>query len=400
MNGRRLRLCVVTPLHSSTSMGGAEYQMSCLLDALVLTGRYEIHYLAAWTSTDSQPHGYRIVPVGKRSGMPRFGFIMHAKPLLRALKQIGPDVIYQRVACGYTGLAAYYARRHGTRLIWHVSSDSDVAPAAVDTGRNPVRRILEKRSIEYGIRHARHIVTQTAVQARLLEKHYGRTADAVIPNFHPEPRETIDKNGPISVVWVANLKPLKQPEVFVRLAEKLSNLAGIRFVMIGAPAHGSGDRIWNEDLMNRIRGTSNLAYLGQKSQQAVNELLARAHVLVNTSLYEGFPNTFIQAWLREVPVVSLHVDPDGVMAREAIGIYAGSEERLAEAVTAYITDPTRRALEGRRARHYAMQRHSLNNARPLAQLIETGKIDPAERDAPVHDDPGCAEFSGSRPSID
>jgi hypothetical protein len=63
MSVRKLRLCVLTPVHSSTLMGGAEYQINCLLETLVPTDRYEIHYLAASASTDSQPHGYQIVPV-------------------------------------------------------------------------------------------------------------------------------------------------------------------------------------------------------------------------------------------------------------------------------------------------------------------------------------------------
>jgi len=374
MSVRKLRLCVLTPVHSSTLMGGAEYQINCLLETLVPTDRYEIHYLAASASTDSQPHGYQIVPVGNGGGMPRFGFLMHAKPLLRLLKELRPDVIYQRVACGYTGLAAFYARRHETRLIWHVSSDSDVTPGTRDIGRNPVRRVLENRSIEYGIRHARHIVTQTKGQVRLLEEHYGRTADAVIPNFHPEPGEAIDKTGPITVVWVANLKPLKQPEAFVRLAQKLNDLPGIRFMMIGAPASGSGDRDWSEALMSRIRSTPNLVYVGRKSQQEVNELLARAHVLVNTSRYEGFANTFIQAWLREVPVVSLNVNPDDVLDREQVGIHAGTEEALSDAVRGLVLDAPRRAEFGARARVYARKHHSVRNTELLAQLIDTGRV--------------------------
>jgi glycosyltransferase involved in cell wall biosynthesis len=116
-------------------------------------------------------------------------------------------------------------------------------------------------------------------------------------------------------------------------------------------------------------------YLGEKSQKEVNEFLARAHVFVNTSLHEGFPNTFIQAWMREVPVVSLHVDPDEVLGRERIGIHAGSEEELRDAVRMLVVDPHRRAEYAVRAREYARRRHSLANAELLRQLIDTGRLD-------------------------
>jgi glycosyltransferase involved in cell wall biosynthesis len=123
--------------------------------------------------------------------------------------------------------------------------------------------------------------------------------------------------------------------------------------------------------MRSIRSTSNLEYLGQKSHEQVNELLARAHIFVNTSVHEGFPNTFIQAWMREVPVVSLHVDPDGVLARESVGIRAESEAQLAEAVRLLITAPGRRQECGKRAREYAMKFHSMRNATSLAQLLRS-----------------------------
>ncbi len=128
----------------------------------------------------------------------------------------------------------------------------------------------------------------------------------------------------------------------------------------------------------------------------MNEILARAHVLVNTSLYEGFANTFIQAWLRGVPVVSLHVDPDGVMAREDIGVRAGSEERLMQAVRTYVTDALQRDLCGHRAQRYATRHHSLENAQALAQLIETGTISPAAPIARLRDDSRCDELSVTR----
>ncbi len=368
----QLRLCILTPAHSAASMGGAEYQIDCLLEALVPTGRYDVTYAAAVVPSESLDRGYRVVRIGRNNAMPRFGLTVHAQPLLRALQQIRPDVIYQRVACGYTGLGAYYARRHGARLIWHVAHDQDVTPELLDPGRNFVRNFLEKRSIEYGLRHAHQIVTQTEQQATLLQQHYGRTADAVIPNFHPEPTEVVDKSGPISVVWVANFKPWKQPEVFVRVAASLSNLAGVRFYMVGSQATGSGDRAWNDRLMAAIRRTPNLTYLGSQSQAEVNRLLARSHIFVNTSLYEGFPNTFIQAWQRRVPVVSLHVNPDRVLDHEGIGIQVSGEDGLKEALRTLAIDDTRRNAMAERARIYAANHHSYRNAERLAQIIDAG----------------------------
>jgi glycosyltransferase involved in cell wall biosynthesis len=369
VNSARPRLCIVVPGHWKGLMGGAEYQVACLLDAIVALDRFDIYYLAHHVAPDFEPAGYRIVHIGRGIESPRWGYISHAVPLYRALRAIDPEVIYQRVGGGYTAISAFYARRHGACLIWHLAHEADVTPGASLAGRNPLRRFLEKRSMEYGLHRAEHIVAQTDRQAELLRRNYGRTAAAVIPNLHPEPRETIDKSGPLRVVWIANLKPWKQPEAFVRLAGALADLANVRFVMVGAAPGGSAQ--WNAAVMDTIRAAPNIDYLGPLAQHEVNELLARAHIFVNTSVLEGFPNTFIQAWMREVPVVSLHVNPDDVLNRQGTGFYAGDEQHLAAAVRTLLSEPEVRRKYAQRARAYALQRHSLKNAEQLVTLLDT-----------------------------
>lgn len=372
MSSEPRRLCIVTPHHLSVTGGGSEYQIECLIDALSAERRYEILYLARSVEPSCRPAGYRIVRIGSRNKAPRLGYTMDAVPLYRALHSLRPQVIYQRVACGYTGICAWYARRSGARLIWHVAHDTDVMLERLDPGRNPVRRFLETASIEYAIRHANHIVTQTEHQARLLLQNYGREADAVIRNFQPDPTEKIDKSGPLTVLWVANFKRWKQPELFVALANELRDLESVRFVMVGAAASGTGTVDWNAAVMAQIKEARNLDYLGPLPQAEINRLFARAHVFVNTSKWEGFPNTFIQAWMREVPVVSLSVDPDQVLAHGKMGIAAETPGALASAVRALITDPARRAEYGARARRYALREHSLANIKTLQRLIDTG----------------------------
>jgi glycosyltransferase involved in cell wall biosynthesis len=136
-----------------------------------------------------------------------------------------------------------------------------------------------------------------------------------------------------------------------------------------------GPKVWREQLMRDIQNTTNLDYVGPKTQREVNELLARAHVLVNTSVTEGYPNTFIQAWQRKVPVVSLTVNPDGVLDRQGVGIRAGTEQGLEEAVRLLLENSALRNEYGVRAREYAVRRHSLRNTHALVRLIETGEVE-------------------------
>ena len=146
----------------------------------------------------------------------------------------------------------------------------------------------------------------------------------------------------------------------MRLAAALEDLRAVRFVMVGAPAD---DGAWQRALMQEIARTPNLEYLGHRSHAEVNELLGRSHIFVNTSMHEGFPNTFVQAWLRDVAVVSLQVDPDRVLELEKVGIAAGTEVGLQAAVRSLLEDPPARLALAERGCRHAITRHSLANAR-------------------------------------
>jgi glycosyltransferase involved in cell wall biosynthesis len=372
LSGAKRKICIVNPFEHG---GGAEYQISLLIEALASSNEYEIHYLTHFVDKRERVRKYQVSRIGAGGPIPRLGYVAEGRSLYRTLRELGPDVIYQRVACAYTAVCALYSRRSGVPLVWHVSHDTELTPGHLDRARNFLRLRLEKWTAEWGARRATRIVVQTEFQAELLKRNYARTADAVIRNFHPPAAEPIDKSGPLTVVWIANLKPWKQPEIFVRLAASLRDRDDIRFVMVGAAAAPGKRWAWELALMSDIQSTANLQYLGEMSHAEVNSLLARAHIFVNTSLHEGFPNTFIQAWLRDVVVVSLQVDPDQVLARGA-GIVAHSEAALVAAVRTLIDAPEVRAGFAARGREHAQAHHSLRNAEVLKSLLGTSCSQP------------------------
>jgi glycosyltransferase involved in cell wall biosynthesis len=102
---------------------------------------------------------------------------------------------------------------------------------------------------------------------------------------------------------------------------------------------------------------SNVSFHGRLSYWDTNELYGRAKLLVNTSDVEGFPNSYLQAWIRGVPVVTL-IDPDGVIERESLGVAARSSAQIGDAVEYLLGNPTARKAASERcaafmAREYA-----------------------------------------------
>lgn len=363
------RLCIVTPAHWSAINGGSEQQIKHLIDLLIERNTFEIFYIAYYLNNAFIPHGYRLEKLEKIIQIRKAINILTAPDLYKRLRALRPDIIYQRVGCAYTGVTAYYARQYNCKLVWHISSDANVMPLkniGHSGGSLGIEQFLEKIILDYGARNATKVIAQTTRQSMQLKKHYGRPADVVIPNYQPEPNEKIDKSGkPIRVIWISNIKPMKRPEIFLKLASDCRR-DDVEFLMVGRV----GNSEWSKAILSTIQNNSSVSYLGERSQDEVNLLLAEAHILVNTSSYEGFPNTFIQAWMREVPVVSLDVDPDGVLDRENIGRFAGTYDSLLGIVNKLLVDERARQEIGITARKYAENNHSLINRERIITELE------------------------------
>jgi len=92
---------------------------------------------------------------------------------------------------------------------------------------------------------------------------------------------------------------------------------GLRFEAIGranSPDDGVAQRT-----VERARRMPNVALFDPMPYAQLDAHYRRALVLMCTSKWEGFPNTFLEAWSRGIPTVST-VDPDGIIeARNPTG---------------------------------------------------------------------------------
>jgi glycosyltransferase involved in cell wall biosynthesis len=113
------------------------------------------------------------------------------------------------------------------------------------------------------------------------------------------------------------------------------------------------------ELEARMASIHNLAFLGPKRAAEVTQLLIQSKLLVNTSTFEGFPNTMLEAWSVGVPVVSLNVDPGHVIQREQIGRVSGTFENLCRDVEQIAHTSELNCAMGEQGLAYVRQQHSL-----------------------------------------
>jgi glycosyltransferase involved in cell wall biosynthesis len=374
-----MKICFLMPHHWSSTLGGAELQVRYLMDYAARHTSHELQMICCHSSMALED-GVPILQSRPSLPIRRYTLASDYFSVLRLLRGVAPDVVYTRTRTPLVGFAARYCRQHGKSLVYHIAHASDVSPPR-DKGRRAFLKRLERPLYEYGLRRANAIVAQAEYQRELLLRNYRLDAAAVIPNFPPipAPAPALAKKHvhERTVLWVANLKPAKRPELFIELAQRCAHMENTRFVMIGAvqdPRYAS--------LGAETATPGNLTIMGYRPVEEVNRLLASADLFVNTSRHdgEGFPNTFIQAWLNSTPVVSLDVDPDGVLATNGIGVCSrGDLEHMTRNVQSLLLDDDGRRAMGRAARSFAEAHHGPGNCGQLIELME------ALRERPVRD---------------
>jgi glycosyltransferase involved in cell wall biosynthesis len=348
-------------------MGGSQYQAMLLEDVLAHRDGVEVAFFAARVPPPGSVSDRRVVRSGKAVRLRRYGHLWDYFSLQRRLQEFEPHVIYQRVRCAHTGIAARYAVRHGIPMVWHIANDKDcrMKPGLLQLFRDPFR-VIDNAISQYGMHSANYIIAQSDFQRRLIWKNFGLRVTDVIRNFHPRPEEKEEKNREFTVVWIANLKNQKRPELFLDLARSLQNIESLRFEVIGG---SFGNPALQQAYVNSVEKLPNVEYLGPMEQPEVNRRLARAHVLVNTSISEGFSNTFIQAWLRGVPVVTLGVNPDDLLDDSALGWSCNTLGEMRERILhLYNRKDDLSALEAT-AKSTALGLFSMKNAEELADLL-------------------------------
>jgi glycosyltransferase involved in cell wall biosynthesis len=149
------------------------------------------------------------------------------------------------------------------------------------------------------------------------------------------------------------MRRAKRPELFLDLARRLPSQ---RFVMIGGPGADPGDDSYFESIRRAAADLPNVEFTGFLPLSRVEPYFDQARVFVNTSTYEGMPNTFLQAWARGIPTVAF-VDTGSRLRGEAVYRDIQSIEEAAIEIGRLFSEDIYHRLFSSRCREYFNETH-------------------------------------------
>ncbi|MFC6835095.1 glycosyltransferase family 4 protein [Halomarina ordinaria] len=330
--------------------GGAERQQHLIASELRERG-YDVSVIVG---DFGQPERYEVDGFDLWKGCPTDvagprEMLNRVYQLRKTMKAVDADVYYVRGGPRLHFVTLLLAKSLGKDRLFCIANDSDVDPEYLERRYGRAFTKLYLRSIG----ETEYLVAQTERQRARIREQVG-VDPTVIPNGYdlPPRSELLEQDDREYVLWIGTSdRDKKKP---LRLLELADSLPEEEFVMVCQQE--SSDAFYAE-LAGIVEDRPNMEFVPGVAPDAIHDYYREASLLVNTSDYEGFPNTFLEAWRYAVPVVSQRFSLD--VFEEGIGIESGSMKRLVEDVGRLQRDVDERREMGERARAYVEEHYQL-----------------------------------------
>ncbi|MFA0823678.1 MAG: glycosyltransferase family 4 protein [Methanomethylovorans sp.] len=301
--------------------------------------------------------GIKVIQICNKTHKLRFiDMLLKAFAVCNAMIKSKAHIFYN--AGGGSGIISIFSKIIRTKFIYEIASDAQVnRKIIIKKNREFSKSILSLERIGnlVDIKLADKIIVQTLYQKNTLESNF-RVDSYLIKMPFQIPRDRIPfKEKPPIVLWVGSMAEVKQPQLFLELAMRFPEQ---RFQMIGG---NSGDQKLYTALEKKSEEILNLDFLGVVPLSEIDKYFRKASLLVNTSMFEGFPNAFIQAWINYTPVVSLHSNPDKILDKFNIGVHSQNFDQLLEDIKMMLNNDKLREKMGINGRKYVENEHNIQN---------------------------------------
>jgi glycosyltransferase involved in cell wall biosynthesis len=279
--------------------------------------------------------------------------------LWRAMRHADAAVYLQMGAgseAGRVALGVRFFTHNRKAFVFSLASDKDADREAIE--RFPLR---ERMLYLYGLQSADLLISQTQTQRQALLQSFGHES-TVLPMPIESP-DGIDTDAMAAdrrthrVLWVGRIIETKRLELLFKAARRCPD---VQFDVVGTPNRESD---YYQGLVREAEEIDNVKLHGRVAEGVLPGLYREATLLLCTSILEGFPTTFLEAWSYATPVVTTF-DPDGVVAANELGVVVEAEDGVVDAIQCFTTDQAQRQQYCTRVRQYFEENYTLDAILP------------------------------------
>ena len=296
--------------------GGAAVQLMSWLDGLL---KLDIEISVVCDSyPENVPHQFkeiRFLPIKNSRTISKVSSLRYIKALYYLLEE-PKSVVYQTGAGYLTFIVALICKKYDHFFLHRIANDADT-DERIRFKLNGWNSFLYKN----GVRLADLLLCQNSYQLKQIEKKYTGILSKKIPNpylnLHADPviHSFSERNY---YAWVGIFQYQKNISL-------LKDLAGAtpeyQYHIAGKPATNIDDE--SVEALNDLKDMDNVVFRGFLNRAELIKFLSKAKGLVNTSHYEGFSNTFLEAFSAGTPLITnVRANPDKIVNRYSLGYSA------------------------------------------------------------------------------
>jgi glycosyltransferase involved in cell wall biosynthesis len=244
--------------------------------------------------------------------------------IYKALKKCKPDFLYESIPFWGSFMHSFICRSLGIKHVIRISNDNLLDKRLRNTASKAHQFFLF-----WGLKTCDVILSQNDYQYQTLRKKFPNKQilkihnPIVIDKALLSPKAEHQKGY---FAWLANFRFQKNLKLLHEIALLLPNE---QFKVAGSPNKNIDEE--SATYLQKLKELPNVEILGPVRRDALFTFLKNAKYLLNTSRYEGFSNTFLEAMVAGTPILTTPaVNPDMIVSKNKLGlIYQNPEELIA-----------------------------------------------------------------------
>lgn len=306
--------------------------------------------------------GFKVQDLNKPAGLKKRSF---AKAINQIIK-FKPDLIFMEGTIDIVYFFSFISKLLKVKFIYRLASDKD-ADERVKSKLKGINYNLYMKGLKYSY----FISTQNRYQLEHLKKKF--PSKKIFCHHNPfiitEDFIPYDKSKREYIAWAGNFRKVKNLRALYETANKCPD---INFKIAGTDTPETDEETKNYIL--KLKQLNNVEFIGYLKRTEISNFFSKAYALLNTSHFEGFSNTFLEAWAAGTPVIStIYVNPDNIISDKGLGFTADNFETLSDCINILMKNSVENYKKlSEKCRAYVVENHNPKNlaARLIKELEE------------------------------